>query len=410
MNPLLPENCFMPDVEARVMPDGRLYLYGSWDLPESPDYCTKIHHCFSTDDMKTWTDHGIIYRNDEKFCGMPWSPDSNLYAPDAIHKDGKYYLYICGNKNEEGVAVSDSPTGPFSVAEKVEIANGDSIDPSVFVDDDGQAYYFWGQFSLRGGKLAEDMKTIIPETVKTDIITEWEHGFHEGASIRKRGNKFYMVYTDISRGKATCMAYSVADSPLGPYTKGGVIIDNIYCDPATWNNHGSIAEFNGQWYVFYHRSSHRRVSCRRVCTEPIFFDENGFIREVEQTSCGAEKALSADFIPARAACRIMANSYITVQDGHEVLLSKNASHWGTPDWAEYKYIEFCGNEARFYINAKGSGKIVVKTEQNSTLAALSFNSESFEKHSVEFSPISGIHALWLFFEGDVTLADFGFEK
>ncbi len=410
MNPLLPENCFMPDAEARVMPDGRLYLYGSWDLPQNPDYCTRIHHCFSTDDMVNWTDHGVIYRNDEEFCGMPWSPDSNLYAPDAIHRDGKYYLYLCGSKNEEGVAVSNSPAGPFSVAEKIEIANGDSIDPSVFIDDDGQAYYFWGQFSLRGGKLADDMKTIIPETVKTDIITEWEHGFHEGSSLRKRGNKYYMVYTDISRGKATCMSYSVADNPLGPYKKGGVIIDNVYCDPASWNNHGSIGEFNGQWYVFYHRSSHNRVSCRRVCAEPIFFDENGFIKEVEQTSSGAEKAISASCIPARAACRLMASSYIAVQDGHEVLLSKNASHWAQPDWAEYKYIEFDGNETSFYVNVKGTGKITAKLEQNNEIASLEFGCTDFEKHSVKISPVCGTHALWLFFEGDITLSDFGFEK
>ena len=410
MNPLLPENCFMPDAEARVMPDGRLYLYGSWDLPENHDYCSKIHHCFSTDDMKTWTDHGIIYRNDSEFCGMPWSPDSNLYAPDAIHKNGKYYLYICGNKNEEGVAVSNSPTGPFSVAEKIEIADGDSIDPSVFVDHDGQAYYFWGQFSLRGGKLAEDMKTIIPETVKTNIITEWEHGFHEGASIRRRGDKYYMVYTDISRGKATCMAYAIADNPLGPYKKGGIIIDNIYCDPATWNNHGSIEEFKGQWYVFYHRSSHNRASCRRVCAEPIFFDETGMIQEVRQTSCGADNFLPAEFIPARTACRMMANNYIAVSDGHEVLISKKASHWGQSDWAEYKYIGFSGNETVFYANIKGKGKITVKLEQNAELCSVEFECNEFKQYTAPIPSVTDIHPLWLFFEGDVTLADFGFKN
>lgn len=71
------------------------------------------------------------------------------------------------------MVVSDSPIGPFSVAEKIEIANGDSVAPSVFIDNDGQAYYFWGQFSLRGGKLAEDMKTIMLETIKRGIVTEW---------------------------------------------------------------------------------------------------------------------------------------------------------------------------------------------------------------------------------------------
>ena len=188
------------------MPDGRLYLYGSWDHPHSDYYCSREAHCFSTDDMIHFVDHGVIFRNDEEFQGMPWNPQSWLYAPDAIHKDGKYYYYVCGERNDEGVAVADSPTGPFSPAEPIEGANGDSIDPAVFVDDDGQAYYFWGQFTLRGGKLMDDMKTLIPDTVKDGIVTEWEHGFHEGASIRKRNGKYYMVYTDISRGKATGMS------------------------------------------------------------------------------------------------------------------------------------------------------------------------------------------------------------
>ena len=144
MNPLLPENCFMPDAEARVMPDGRLYLYGSWDLPANPDYCSHIMHCFSTDDMQNWTDHGIIFRNDEEFHGIPWNKEAILYAPDAIERDGKYFLYVCGTPKVEGVAMADSPTGPFSEAERIELADGDGIDPSVFIDEDGQGYLFLG--------------------------------------------------------------------------------------------------------------------------------------------------------------------------------------------------------------------------------------------------------------------------
>lgn len=408
MNPILPDTCFVPDVEARVMPDGRLYLYGSWDHPYSDDYCSREAHCFSTDDMIHFVDHGVIFRNDEEFQGMPWNPKSWLYAPDAIHKDGKYYYYVCGERNDEGVAVADSPIGPFSPAEPIEGANGDSIDPAVFVDDDGQAYYFWGQFTLRGGKLMDDMKTLIPDTVKDGILTEWEHGFHEGASIRKRGDKYYMVYTDVSRGNATCISYAISDNPLGPYKKGGVIVDNIYCDPASWNNHGSIAEFKGQWYVFYHRSSQNRKTCRRVCVEPICFDENGYIQEVEMTSSGAEYALKlSDGIPARAACRMMGACHITLQGDREILVSKKGGHWSTRDWAEYKYLDFGdGENNTFALTVKGRGRIEVKLEDDTTLCKLSFDHVEAAEVTAPIPPVSGRHALWLLLEGDFEVHGF----
>ncbi len=410
MNPLLPELCCVPDAEAHVMPDGRLYLYGSWDLPGNPSYCSDVLHCFSTDDMVHFTDHGVIFQNNDTFRGLPWKPKSVLYAPDAIHRDGKYYLYVCGNNNEEGVAVADTPAGPFSAAEPIEGADGISIDPAIFVDLDGQAYYLWGQFSLHGAMLADDMKTILPGSEKTAILTEWEHGFHEGSSLRRRGDKYYIVYTDISRGRATCLSYAYADHPLGPYTKGGVIIDNVYCDPQSWNNHGSIECFGGQWYVFYHRSSHNSNTSRRVCAEPIFFDENGMIAEVQQTSSGAEGALAPAWIPARAACRMMGNCFISAHDGREVLNVKGGSHWGQRDWAEYRYIDFGdGACTSCRLVVRGKGTVTVKTDGAQTLCTIPFDCADYETVTAEISCVSGRRSLWLFFEGEFVLREFGFQ-
>lgn len=218
MNPLLPNLTFLSDVEARPWNDGRLYVYGSQDLLNGDSYCSKEYHVYSTDNLKDWVDHGVSL-----------SSDQILYAPDCIYKNGLYYLYYCTAGNGEYVATSASPSGPFTDSKEIAVANGDSIDPAVFVDDDGQAYYFWGQFHLRGAKLSANMSHL--ESVQDHILTEEEHGFHEGASIRKRRGIYYLIYTDITRYRATCLSYATSKSPLGPYTKRGVMIDNYGCDP-----------------------------------------------------------------------------------------------------------------------------------------------------------------------------------
>ncbi|MBR4880759.1 MAG: family 43 glycosylhydrolase [Clostridia bacterium] len=410
MNPILDDKYYVPDVEARPMPDGRLYLYGSWDVQGADCYCGKIHHCFSTEDMVNYVDHGIIFRNDASFYGVPWNHESDLYAPDAIEKDGKYYLYICGNHLEEGVAVADTPTGPFTVASRIDIADGDSIDPTVLVDDDGTAYLFWGQFHLRGGRLLDDMKTLDKDSINTNILNEQEHGFHEGASIRKRNGKYYMVYTDISRGSATCLSYAMADSPLGPYKKCGVIIDNVYCDPKSWNNHGSITEYKGQWYVFYHRSTNNNGISRRVCVEKISFDENGLIAEVEQTSQGPEGPIDARrVIPARCACRLMRSAYIITDQGREVVLSTGESHWGVPDFAEYKYIDFGNGVEELTLRVKGKGKISANIEGSVEIAAAEFDFKDYTAVTVKAKSITGVHPLWLNFTGEFSIMEFSFK-
>ena len=202
--------------------------------------------------------------------------------------------------------------------------------------------------------------------------------------------------------------YAISDNPLGPYKKCGVIVDNIYCDPASWNNHGSIAEFKGQWYVFYHRSSQNRKTCRRVCVEPIYFDENGRIQEVEMTSSGVEHALKIrDGIPARAACRMMGACHITLQGDREILVSKKGGHWRTRDWAEYKYLDFGNGENRtFALTVKGRGRIEVKLEDDTTLCKLFFNHAEAAEVTAPIPAVSGRHALWLLLEGDFEVHGF----
>lgn len=420
MNPLLPRYFFMPDAEARVMPDGKLYLYGSQDISGSKDYCSKEYHVFSTDDpfMEHWTDHGISLRNTKDEPGTLSNPDTILYAPDAISRNGMYYLYVCGPNSFEAVLSSDKPEGPFINATPIPGADGDGIDPAVFVDDDGQAYLFWGQFRLKGAKLNEDMATLDMTSLTENVLTEMEHGFHEGASIRKRNGKYYMVYTDISRGRATCMSYAMADAPLGPYKKAGVIVDNVFCDPQTWNNHGSIQQFHGQWYVFYHRSSQNSNTSRRVCAEPIFFDENGFIKEAEMTSQGASGPICAfQQIDASIACRMKGSVYIAPQADpstacvNEVLTSGGGGNW-IEDWAEYKYIDFKDGVSLWKLRASGYGKVSVMVEDYGVVGVFEIQSEEFTEHVGKLSrTVEGVKALWILISGEHISVDwFEFEK
>jgi arabinoxylan arabinofuranohydrolase len=173
-NPVLPANLHIPDPEAHVMPDGSVYVYGSWDKEENI-YCSKEYRVFSSDNMVDWIDHGISFdsskvpwvhdKNAFKYPGLDWTkptpflkkmiekdtkdgkleipkfPDDMLFAPDAIYRDGKYYLYFCMADSSEGVAIADKPEGPFDTP--VQLPCG-GIDPAVFIDDDGQAYFYWG--------------------------------------------------------------------------------------------------------------------------------------------------------------------------------------------------------------------------------------------------------------------------
>ena len=196
MNPLFDRKLFVPDGEAHVMPDGRLYVYGSIDISGSKTYCGEYYHVVSTDDPKleNWVDHGVSFATTPEYVGDLYAPGTHLYAPDALHKDGKYYLYYCTSTGAEGVAVSDSPAGPFGDSRPVKGVDGSGIDPAVFVDDDGSVYYLWGQFTLSGAKLNADMASIDESTLQTDILTEEEHGFHEGASLRKYTGKYYLLH------------------------------------------------------------------------------------------------------------------------------------------------------------------------------------------------------------------------
>ncbi len=393
-NPILPLEYHFPDCEAHVMPDGNLYLYGSFDKDEK-FFCSNEYHVVSTTDMKNWTIHELSFHGDQvswfgnpdapKYLGVDWSrptefvkekmpgilemfgPEavesgtslevpSLLYAPDCIFKNGKYYLYFCMSDESEGVAVSDSPVGPFT--NPVQLPIGE-IDPAVFVDEDGSAYLYWGQFYSKGVRLNDDMVSLDPEKIAYNLVTEQEHYFHEGSSMRKIGDTYYYVFADIEHGKPTSLGYATGASPLGPFTYRGVIIDNAFCDPESWNNHGSIECFKGQWYVFYHRSSRGGQANRRLCIEPITILPDGTIPEVKMTSQGPGKPFGpGEPIYGYQACEVHGKCFIDT-DGKGSEYLKNIIDG---DYAVFRYVQSEQGFSKARIQTEGTGTVTVNLD------------------------------------------------
>ncbi len=400
-NPICPPGVFIADPTARIWPDGRLYIYGSTD--ESTDYyCSWKHDVMSTSDLQNWQISEDIFASRGENDQVPYN-NSLLFAPDCILIGDTYYLYYCqpDRKNAEGVALSKSPAGPFTGGVPIDLGTHNQIDPAVFIDNDGTAYYLWGQFSLKIAQLKPNMKELVSGSIRDGIVTEEEHYFHEGAFLTKRNGIYYLVYADISReDKPTCIGYATSRSPYGPYTYRGVIVDNDGCNPGNWNNHGSIAEYKGKWYVFYHRSTHGARTMRKTCVEEITFNEDGTIPEVEMTSQGAGEPLDAiSEIDAARACLLHGDTRITAESPTNEILSKFTDESA----AVYKYLDFGSGvqSIAVRIRPKSGGRLIISAGKPwyNRLAVYEVpaaeGDPEWQTLTFDVKNIEGVHALWI---------------
>lgn len=463
VNPLLPLDECIPDVEARVFTNSRgekrVYLYGSHDKFNNKTWCSYQYRVYSSpvDDLKNWTDHGVSFAsrkwrgykwNGKNARGVPWSV-SRLFAPD-VNKIGDDYCLVTCNAGGPclGMALSKNPEGPFSPAKKIIYDDGSetsSIDPTLYVEGDGnerRVYLLWGQrpsFNARGllgAELIQDadgIYRIVKKSTERVLFTGEgdEFGFYEGASIRKIGDKYYILYpSDHGKGVHT-MSYAIADEPLGPYTFGGDILENDGCDLRSGNNHGSFCEINGQWYLFYHRGFGNSDMQRRVCVEKIFIDESGHIGNenggmVSMSNHGFGGPLSPyQAIDASYATHVrldgFANSCYLTEKGkrlHPLINIKNNN------CVEYKDFDFTKNsqKLKFIANIKainsGTIDIIIDNPDNppiGTLVISDIKSRNYKQFSTTVKPIAGVHTLFLKFsckhdKNICELASFQFEK
>lgn len=314
-NKPLVTNIFTADPSAHVF-DGKLYIYPSHDQDadfpsddEGTQYRMIDYHVLSMDSIdSTAKDHGVALALED----IPWAK-MQLWAPDAAYKNGKYYLVFPAKDKEGifrvGVAVSDSPTGPFKAEENF-IEGTFSVDPAVFTDDDGTSYLYWG--GIWGGQLqcwktgkfdktakspegseiallpkvavlSDDLlslKTapadvkIVDENGKLFPASEEDKRFFEGSWMHKYNGKYYFSY---STGTTHLLVYAVGDSPMGPFVYKGKILEPV----TGWTTHHSIVEYSGKWYLFYHDNSLSGVDCKRcVKYTELTYNDDGTIKTI----------------------------------------------------------------------------------------------------------------------------------
>jgi beta-xylosidase len=287
-NPVFPG--WYADPEIHIFA-GRYFIYPTFSAPYEQQ---TFFDAFSSPDLIEWTHHPRIL----DFADVPWSTNRAAWAPSAIERDGKYFYYFsAGDGAGLGVAVADKPEGPFRDALGKPLVSeyhhgAQPIDALAFLDDNGQAYLYWGGWSKAVvSKLGRDMISL-----EGEIVEITPNNYVEGPFMFKREGTYYFTWSEGGWGDSSyAVAYAKSDNPLGPFERKGVILKS---NPQVGNGagHHSVLELPRkeggpeEWLICYHRrpieetNRHSRVTC----LDRLRFDENGDILPVEITVEGVE--------------------------------------------------------------------------------------------------------------------------
>ncbi|THV42548.1 hypothetical protein FAB82_05075 [Glycomyces buryatensis] len=275
--------------------DGTYYLFPTTD--GYPGWSGTQYKAFSSQDLVNWTDHGVIL---DLEADVSWA-DNSAWAPGIAEKDGKYYFYFSGGlasgntSKQLGVAVSDSPTGPFEDAlghPLVEAGSygGQMIDPAVFTDDDGQSYLYWGQGSAHQVPLNDDMISFDAEQVQTYQPTD----YNEGSFVVKRDETYYFMWSENdTRSEDYQVAYATGSSPTGPWSERvGAILQKDPSQGILGTGHHSVLQVPGtdEWYIAYHRFAipDGDGTHRETMIDHLQFNADGSIEPVVPTLEGVD--------------------------------------------------------------------------------------------------------------------------
>ncbi len=448
VNPYLPSWEYIPDGEPYVFGD-RVYVYGSHDQFNGHVFCLGDYMGWSApvDDLSDWRCEGVTYPRNADPINKDGS--QSLFAPDVNRSpDGRYYMYyVLNHVDYVSVAVCDTPAGRYQFYGYVHYPDGTLLgkregdepqfDPGVLTEGD-KTYLFTG-FCGPGDKsrhgamctvLASDMVTIIEEPIFVAPGQEYaqgtcfeNHAFFEAPSIRKRNDMYYFVYSSQVMHE---LCYATATAPKGPYTYGGVIVSNndMHIDtykpadlPMAYggNNHGSIVEIKDQWYIFYHRQTNAHWYSRQGCIEPIYFDEQGHIPQVEITSCGPNMGplVGKGEYPAYIACHLFTQEHRAMADypADPRITQDGRDNDPEPGYVArivdgttvgFKYFDFHGiKKIAIQTRGYGDGTFQVKTAwDGEVLAEITIRyTDHWTRYEAAIDMPEGVHPLYLTYVG-----------
>jgi arabinoxylan arabinofuranohydrolase len=265
-----------------------VFLYTSHDEDNAFGFEMFNWMLYTSTDMVNWTDRGIIGGVKEPYKTFKWADGHSAWAPQCVARNGKFYFYcptIYQGKMAIGVAVSSSPYGPFVDAIGKPLifrSNPGDYDPTVFVDDDGQAYMYWGgNGPCYYAKLNQDMVSLAGEiqTVSIDFAnTPKEASYTEGPWLWKNNKHYYLAWA--SRCCPEGIGYAMSDSPTGPWKCKGTIMDP---DERSSGNHPGIVEYKGNSYVFgfnyaiLRQTLSKKYERRSICVAKMTYNADGSI-------------------------------------------------------------------------------------------------------------------------------------
>ena len=409
---------------APMVHNGTMYVYTGHDEDGADFFWMQEWRVYSTQDMVNWQDHGSPLALES----FSWA-DDRAWASQTIERDGKFYWYICAHSKLSGgmaigVAVSDSPTGPFRDAlGKPLFENGswDHIDPTVMIDDDGQAWLMWGNPQVYYLKLNRDMISYEGELGKLPMTEEafggpmmkerekgkkYKDSYVEGPWLTKRNGVYQLLYA--AGGVPEHISYSTAPSPLGPWKYAGEIMP--LCDTNSFTNHCGVADYKGHSYFFYHTGKLPQGGGfgRSVAVEEFKYNADGSFPIIMPTDEGVKPV--AEFNPYRKVeAETMAFSKgVKTEQNDEVGVYVSDIHNG--DYIKLQNVCFCNKLPRTFTARVASGlrggqiEVRVDSLKGKLLCKLEVPAtggwEKWQTLTADFTElIKGRHDLYLVFTG-----------